>query len=223
MRSLQALGLAAVLFGAAGGDACADGTVRFPALGTPYAAARVLLLKQGLEIAPDPFPQSHDRQFHELDCDWDDGKHCRALFLLRRANGWRDYVVVEIDARSRAVTRADYPFDAEALASIPPPLAGDVPQLKGSYLRARRQLARLGFKPAHRRRAPAEMCVDEDCKRMVLVPEAQCSGTGLSYCDAYWISRNGRVLCVTTIGEDDPAIFFVAWTTKEELREFERE
>src|SRR5262249_52990066 len=111
----------------------------------------------------------------------------------------------------------------EALPAIPPPLAADVPQLAGSYLKARKTLLAQGFKPA-RNRNHSEItdifCRDTQCNHTFALPELACSGTGLGRCNMYWISPGGRVLHVMTIGENR-AIYFVEWSSWKELRDTE--
>jgi hypothetical protein len=202
--------------------------LRFPAKGTPYALARASLLKQGLAPARDPdvisaaehaarskkglsWPEdvpSFDPSFRELHCSKNkDNVYCRALFFETDPSGWRTYVIVEVDPKDHAVTSASYATTADALPPIPPPLARDVPQLKGSYLKARKTLRALGFHPA-RNRNP----MPGDVAR-----EAQCSGTGMGFCLAYWISRDGRVLCITTIG-DYHKVYYVEWSSWKEMK-----
>jgi hypothetical protein len=201
------------------GRAEAAAGIHTPTAGMGYAEVRASLLREGMEIAPDPVRRP-DKTFHEIDCDMLGTWHyCEARFLWRQKNGWRQYFVVDVDPNGESVVYAGDPMDAEGLPSIPPPLANDVPQLTGSYLAARAQLKRLGFRPAHRPGEQAHMCPDEACRTAVTVPEAECSGTGLGYCNAYWISRNGRVLEVYTIGEH-PSVHYVSWTTQQTLQDF---
>lgn len=214
---------------------------QFPAKGTPYAEARASLLKQGLVITHEPRPQSSakeraalqkrgittpeimpplDRRFPEIDC-WQAyiSVTCRALFLETDKRGWRSYVVVDINPKGKTVANIRYPYDVEGLPSIPGPLAHDVPQLKGPYLKARNRLRALGFLPA-RNHWPAEVarvCSDRRCNRQVALPEAQCAGTGMAPCFAYWISPTNRVLRVNTMGEH-PRVYFVEWSTWKSLR-----
>jgi hypothetical protein len=175
--------------------------LRFPAKGTPYAKARAELLKQGLAIDCDLKPYKK-RRHSEADCEED-----RALFLETDERGWRSYVIVYVDPNDDTVIDAHYPYDVEGLPGIPPPLAADVPQLKGSYRKARRVLQAQGFRPA-RNHNPVPWDV---------APEAQCSGTGMAFCKAYWISRQGRVLCINTIGENYQ-IYFVEWSAWKDLK-----
>jgi hypothetical protein len=187
--------------------------IRLPARGAPYAKARAELLKQGLAIDCDLAPYPKPRH-SEADCDQD-----RALFLETADGGWRYYVIVEVDPNGKTVSRAYYPASIDALPAIPPPLAPDVPQLKGSYLKARKRLLVQGFKPARYRDHSFmdRFCRDENCDHTFMLPEIQCSGTGLGYCNAYWISRGGRALHVSTIG-DDREIYFVEWSNWKSLR-----
>ncbi|MBI3677991.1 MAG: hypothetical protein HY243_15390 [Proteobacteria bacterium] len=194
------------------------------------------MLKQGLVITPDTrYPSAKERaeyrkhgvvvfeklehpnkKFPEIDCLKDgDTLNCTALFLETDERGWRNYVVVAVDLKNLTVVNADYPSTSDALPSIPGPVARDVPKLQGSYLKARGTLRALGFKPARNRDHDnwARICFDDDCNRSVTLPEAQCSGTGMSFCTAYWISPNKRVLRITTIGERDPDIYFMEWST----------
>jgi hypothetical protein len=210
--------------------------LQFPAKGTSYAEARAALLKQGLVITRDPrIPDAKeraairkdgwvvakelaplDRRFHELRC-WKHIKYtdCHALFLETSEDGWRTYVIVDVDPKDETVIDASYPAPAEGLPAISPPLPRDVPQIKGSYLKARATLRALGFRPG-RGHQPDDLagavCLDEHCKREGRLPEAQCSGSGQSYCNAYWISPGGRVLLVGTIGER-PRVYWVVWST----------
>jgi hypothetical protein len=216
-------------------------TVRFPAKGTPYADARASLLKQGLVITrerrsysstkqrvalrkrgiatPEILPPL-DRRFPEIDC-WKTyiSVNCRALFLETDKRGWRGYVVVDINPKDKTVTDIRYPYDVEGLPSIPGPLAHDVPQLKGSYLKARNTLRALEFLPArnHDSAEVSRVCSDKRCDRVIALPEAQCAGTGMAPCLAYWISPNNRVLRINTMGEH-PQVYFVEWSTWKDLR-----
>ncbi len=216
--------------------------VVFPTPGTPYAEARASLLKQGLTIVtekqsyvspkqraklrkkgiiePEPMPSS-DPKYHEIDC-WklDKEENCRALFLETGERGWKYYVVVSIDPKTNMVSDVHYPATVEALPSIPPPLAADVPQIKGNYFGARKTLKAKGFRPTQNRgdRGSASVCRDKNCKRYTKLPEADCSGTGMGFCTAYWISPDHRVLKVTTIGEY-PEVYFAEWSSWKELEQ----
>jgi hypothetical protein len=207
----------------------ANGTLNFPPKGTPYAEARSSFLKQGLAIAPDRV-EHPDREFREIDCQHEQnwtGRtwqalpkiNCKALFLEKDQRGWRHYVIVIVDPESKTVFDAHYPATAEGHPSIPPPLAADVPQLKGSYFKARTILKSQGFRPAKRHGdfRSNSVCADDHCTNYIALPEVNCSGTGAAFCTAFWIGRNGRVLRVTTIGEH-PQVYFVEWSTREELR-----
>ena len=217
----------------------------FPKAGTPYAEARANLLRQGLKIAPDqrtydspeeraalkkkgiigaePVP-SADPKFTEIDC-WklddlrDPGVKCRALFLETNDRGWKVYVIVPIEPKTLAVGDVGYPSTADGLPSIPPPLAKDLPQIKGSYFSARTMLKRLGFRPArnHNIAWAGRVCSDRKCEHVRILPEAGCSGTGASFCTAYWISKDNRVLKVTTIWEY-PEVYYAEWSNGKNLK-----
>jgi hypothetical protein len=186
-----------------------------------YAQVRATLLHKGLRVAPDK-AERPDREFPEIDCAQ---SPCRALFL-NLVKGWQQYVVVEVDARSQAVTAVRDPFDAEGLVSIPPPPGPGVPHLEHSYLAARAQLQRLGFKatrPRHDVLGPARYCVDiGTCKRFTTLDELSCSGTGMGFCTAFWTAPNGRILTVTTIGEDHESVYYAEWSNRAALEDFRR-
>lgn len=228
-------------------------TAQFPAKGTPYLEARASLLRQGLVIASDPRPHPNarqraalhklgifapeqapfpDKRFREITCrkQRDESVDCTSLFLENYTHGWRNYVVVRIDPKNSTVIEINYPSTVEGLPSIPPPLASDVPPLTGAYLDARKTLRILGFQPVRNHNAglAGSACFDEHCDRYAVLPETDCSGTGLGFCTAFWISPNKRVLRVTTVGEDHwisyhhwrrPQIYFVQWSTQKELQE----
>jgi hypothetical protein len=214
--------------------------VQFPANDAPYADARALLLKQGLVIARDPrsYPNARrraaqrkrgifvpgklahpDQRFREIDCRNDrESVYCFALFLETDERGWRNYIIVYIDPKNKTVIDARYPAPVEGLPSIPGPLASDVPQLKGSYLVARKTLRSLGFQPARNRQfEPGRFYVDHNYMHFIVMTETECSGTGQAYCLAFWISKDKRVLRITTIGEDR-RIYFVEWSTWKDLQ-----
>jgi hypothetical protein len=214
----------------------------FPAPGMPYAEARASLLKQGLIIAskkqtydspeqrvalrkkgiisPEPMLSS-DPKFREIDC-WklDNEASCRALFLETDERGWKNYVVVMIDPKTNMVVDVHYPATVEALPSIPPSLAADIPQITGSYYGARKTLKAKGFQPVQNRsgRWSGSVCSDHTCKRYIKPSESSCSGTGMNFCITYWISPDNRVLEVTTIGEY-PEVYFAEWSSWKELEQ----
>ena len=228
MKSWTTLALVLVLlFGLSAMHA--KGTLNFPPKGTTFAEARTSLLEQGLTIAPDRV-EHPDPKFREIDCEHErswTGKiwqllpkiNCTALFLETDERGWRHYVVVVVDPESKTVLDAHYPTTAEGHPSIPPPLAADVPQIKGSYFETRTILKSQGFQPAkwHGDFRFNSVCADARCTHYTSLPEVNCSGTGASFCTAFWIGGHGRVLRITTIWEY-PQIYFVEWSTKEELR-----
>ena len=232
--------LACVLF-ATGTTTASEHHTQFPATGTPYAEARKSLLKQGLTVAHDPEDASDakvrmalrkrgisipeklsplDPKFREINCGrlFNKSIYCRALFLESDSRGWRNYVIVQIDPKDKTIVDTRYPSTVDGLPSIPPPLAADVPQLRGSYLKARNTLRALGFKSTrnHWPDEVARVCTDKLCHRTVPLPEAQCAGTGMAPCFAYWISPNNRVLRVNTMGER-PQVYFVEWSTWKDL------
>ena len=213
---------------------------QFPAKGTPYAEARASLLKQGLTVTRDPEQASDakvrmalrkrgisipeklpplDPKFREIECGKLVGKsiYCRVLFLETDSRGWRNYVIVQVDPKDKTIVDTRYPSTVDSLPSIPPPSTPDLPQIKGSYFTARKTLQTLGFRPAHNhpRGALGGLCSDSQCNAEFA--ETSCSGTGMAFCIAYWISPHGRVLRVTTIGEH-PKIYFVQWSTWKNLR-----
>ena len=218
-----------------------QGHTQFPAAGTPYAEARASLLKQGLTVARDPeepraaevrralrrrgieVPEALpplDLRFREIECgeQRDKSIYCRALFLEAGSRGWRNYIIVQIDPKDKTIVGTRYPSTVDGLPSIPPPPASDVPQIKGSYVAARRVLLTLGFRPALN--GPmgvfGRLCSDSKCSTEFA--ETSCSGTGMAFCFAYWISPHKRVLRVTTIGENPPKIYFAQWSTWKDLR-----
>ncbi len=215
----------------------------FPPTGIPYAEARASLLRQGLTIvserqtyaspkeraelrkkgtiSQEQMPSS-DPKYHEIDC-WklDKEEDCRALFLETDERGWKYYVVVMIDPKTNKVEDVHYPATFEALPAIPPSLAADIPQIKGNYYGARKTLKAKGFRPTQNwrgRETTSSVCSDETCKRYINLPEADCSGTGMGFCTAYWISPDSRVLKVTTIGEY-PEVYFAEWSNWKELEQ----
>jgi hypothetical protein len=196
--------------------------IHFPAPGAPYAAARATLLKQGLVIAPRRIGH-RDHTFHELECDptwmWHD--QCRAIFQFRQADGWLRYARVFVATSDKRVTDAGYPAPIEGLWSVPPPIAADMPSIRGSYLAARKTLRAWGYKPATSGFGPAAYCLDTLCKKLGDLPEAECA-TDAPLCNAYWKGPQGRILKIETIGESNLQIRFMSWADANELRDFER-
>lgn len=190
---------------------------QFPAQGMPYSQAKAMLLKQGLFIGPEKVVHPNSR-FPEIDCLGEGGQRtCRAAFVQKQTNGWGQYVVVDVDPATLEVRSADFATTADGLPAVPPPLAPDVPPLKGAYIPAARdRLRQLGFKPIPSAGNPAIICRDLDCKQKIQLPESFCSGTGMSFCDHFWLSPKGRVLKVTTIGEFTPQVYFIQWSTRKE-------
>lgn len=228
MKSWTTLVLAFVLpFGLSA--TYANGPLNFPPKGTPYPEARMSLLQQGLAVAPDRV-EHPDLKFREIGCEHEQNStgrvwqalskiNCAALFLEKDERGWRHYVVVMVDPDSKNVLDVHYPATAEGHPAIPPPLAAGVPQLKGSYLKARTILESQGFRPAewHGDFRFNSVCADEHCTDYTKLPEVDCSGTGAAFCTAFWIGKNGRVLRVMTIWEH-PQVYFVEWSSRRELR-----
>ena len=214
----------------------------FPPPGMPYVDARASLLKQGLTIvfekrtydspkqraeerkkgiiSHEPMPSS-DPKYREIDC-WklDKEEDCRALFLDTDERGWKYYVVVMIDPKTNKIEDVHYPATVEALPAIPPPLPANVPQITGNYFRARKILKEKGFRPIQKTSDTwsVSVCRDLTCKHYIKLPEADCSGTGASFCTADWISPDKRVLKVTTIGEY-PEVYFAEWSSWKKLEQ----
>jgi len=192
----------------------------FPAVGTPYANARLSLLKQGLKVAPDRVHRANPL-FREADCRPNDrpapsaSYACRALFTHRRSDGWRDYVVVWIDTDNR-VAHADFAFHMDGLMSIPPPEAADVPKVGPAYLLARRQLRGLGYRPIRVKTLPGVTCADLKCDHILHLPETECA-VDIPVCNAYWKSPGGRFLRVMTLGEFNARVYYASWIGKSEL------
>jgi hypothetical protein len=81
-----------------------------------------------------------------------------------------------------------------------------------------RGLRALGFKPARNRQGePGRFYLAPDYRRFIEMPETECSGTGMAFCNAFWISKQNRVLRISTIGENRQ-IYFVEWSSWKELK-----
>ena len=197
----------------------------FPNIPIDYAAARSELLRRGLKLAPDAV--EHPNPNHpELDCNpqW---TICKALFLKSYGSGWRTYVIVETGSNPPRVISVDYAKTADGLPNIPPKVASDIPKLADDYWAARKQLLTLGYRPANAALEPYRVCAKEmesdqliDCDADTDLPEvANCSGTGMGYCQIYWISPKGRVLAITASGEPQPGgIYFMQWASQADLK-----
>jgi hypothetical protein len=215
-----------------------------PQAGESYVRARAALREQGLVPAPDPRPVAPAKaraalkrkgifmsepvpspapQFSEINCwrstDPDASEvNCQALYLETDRQGWKKYLIVPIDPQNLTIGSIRRPATVDGLPSIPPPLGKDLPQIKGSYFAARAMLKRLGFRPAqnHNHFLTGRTCADRNCKHIRILAEARCSGTGMAFCTAYWISRHHRVLKVTTIWEY-PEVYFAEWSDRKTL------
>jgi uncharacterized protein YecT (DUF1311 family) len=88
-------------------------------------------------------------------------------------------------------------------AAATTPIANDALKKGKSYAQAREQLLAAGWQPYH---APdADECLDGD-SRCANRPEMEaCAGTGEGNCSFLW-QRNGRLMAIFTIGEDDPSV-----------------
>lgn len=192
--------------------------LQFPKVGTPYREAKAMLLKQGLFVGPEKVG-SPDTRFPEIGC-WGQGKQhtCRANFVQTQPDGWGWYVVVQVNSADLRVEYADYAKTVDGLPAIPPPRAKDIPPLAGDYNPGGRdRLRALGFTPIPTLGKPSEVCKDHGCKQYMTLPETVCSGTGMSFCDSFWLAPDKRVLKVTTIGEF-PRIHNLQWSSRGEQR-----
>lgn len=197
-------------------------TLNFPSAGATYAEARASLLKQGVQPVREKATH-HDRRFQELDCSRDTKERpCRAVFLHTQRDGWKVYVVVYTHNDSdKTVIDADYPRPVEGLLSIAPPIPPDMPAVRGSYAEARIKLRELGFKPARRSGEPQGICLDRPCNRRIKVSEAQCA-MDVPVCIAYWIAPDQRILAISAVGEINPRIEYMRWSTRKDLNAFLR-
>ena len=198
----------------------------FPNIPIDYSAARREFLRRGLKLAPDAV--EHPNPNHpELDCNpqW---STCRALFLKADRGGWRTYVIVETEGNPPRVTSVDYAKTADGLPNIPPKVASDIPKLASDYWAARKQLLTLGYRPANAALKPYRVCAKEmesgqviDCDADTDLPEvANCSGSGMGFCQIYWISPKDRVLAITASGEPQPGgIYFMEWASQADLKD----
>lgn len=209
-----------MLVGVAALAACVSATAKsavptpsFPPNGASYAEARRLLLSEGLRMAPDR-PLRPDRRHRELDCDnrFAVEGACRALFLFRRNDGWRDYVVLLVNRSDLRVIHTDFARHMDGLPSIPPPRPADVPKLTGTYSMARAKLGALGYRLIEVRDGPwGGFCRDSACKSIVRYPELQCAADE-PLCIGCWRSPKGRVLRIETIGETlENRIYYADW------------
>lgn len=224
LTRVMCAGVALILASLIGGEASSAAKEPvFPAVGTPYANARLSLLKQGLKVAPDRAYRPNPI-FREADCRPDDrpapstSYACRALFTHKRPDGWRDYVVVWIDANNR-IAHADFAVHMDGLMSIPPPEAADVPKVGPAYMLARRQLRDLGYHPARMKDELAgTTCANLKCKRVLHLPEAECAAD-VPICNAYWTSPTGRFLKIMTVGEiRGGRVNYEEWISGKEFR-----
>lgn len=190
--------------------------VTFPDEGTPYVRARASLLSQGLIVAPDK-PEHPDRAFRECDRSWDgNGRRCRVLFLETNEHGWRYYDFVIVDLKTKTVLIAGPTSTADGLPPIPPPLAADVPHIKGGYLKARQRLQSLGFRPVELHASYNRFDTDRPGGRNIALPEADCSVTGYWMCYMWWTAKNGRILKVTTEIDE---VYYVEWSSQQALEQ----
>jgi hypothetical protein len=188
--------------------------VAFPHEGTPYVSARASLLNQGLRVAPDK-PEHPDRAFPECDRSWDGkGGRCRALFLEADEHGWRHYDYVIVDLKTKTVLDAGPTSTADGLPPLPPPLAADVPHIKGSYLKARKKLQAIGFRPVELHARSNRFDSDRPGGSNIALPEADCSVTGYWMCYMWWTAKNGRILKVTTNIDE---VYYVEWSSQQAL------
>lgn len=204
------------------GLAASADSIHFPPAGMPYGQAKHLMLEEGFRVARDPrrgLPQKPNLRHQEINCGGDQPV-CHALFIRKRPeDGWQDYAIVLVKSDTLQVVTAHWSAPMDGLLPIPPPEASDVPQLKGFYFTARKQLRKLGFTPL-RMQWPSKTCANEKgaCGRLVVMPEATCS-SDTAECTSFWLASNGRVLKVQTIGERlGGEIYYVNWSTRREQK-----
>lgn len=191
-----------------------SGQTQFPAPGVPYAEARSQLLRQGMAPADirvsRPLPE-----FPDINCL--NANDCQAVFAEERGDGWKNHVIVTVTRGANPVVRQVLRAGPiHGLPPAPPAEAADLPQLPESYDLARLQLAALGYLPMDAVTGPRG-CIDTrqsvSCGADDVWPEVHnCSGTGLSYCTAFWRAPDNRVLKIMTIGEPAPGrLYFKRW------------
>lgn len=197
-----------------------------PSKGMPYAEARTMLLKQGLKLSSDA-RDNPSPDYPEVDCPktW---TICEGDFLFKDRDGWTYHILVSTEGDPPVVFTANFAHDVDGQPSIAPPEAPDIPKTAKLYGVARRQLLTLGYRPTRASAEPWKACAKAisskghiDCPDDVTLPEvANCSGTGLGRCQAYWLAPNGRVLTVLTMGEPQPGhIYYKSWATRAEMRD----
>lgn len=217
LASIGAMAACAMFFGAAP-PVHAYVEPRLPKPGVTFLDAKRDLLGQGLTIAPDPRFRAKPRE-REPGLYCDDGRPawCEALFLYKRPDGWGDYVVVSVNPVDGRIVEARFAQFADHLLTIPPPEPRDAPKLKGTYFSARKRLRTLGYAPMRTASGePASVCADTKCKTLVKLPEAQCA-MDVPICNTFWLSPNGRVLKVMTVGEIRAGdVYYVTWSSRRE-------
>lgn len=177
----------------------------FPVEGTPYAEVRQSLLRHGLKLSHRK-PSHLSASYRELDCD---GAACRALFIFKDPQGWRRFVLADVDAATLRTTYVGYPRRGEDYPSIPPPEPRDVPRLPRDYHKARLVLKRLGYHSVR---------VNDEGSRPWRYPELHCF-MDIAECDGWWLTPDGRLLKILAVGEDAQTIYFKTWATRAERSE----
>jgi hypothetical protein len=212
VKRLPSLVLIAALLCAGATMALAE--IKFPPAGTSYQDARAALQKQGVTVKEAPYCVKAYAT--------DEKAACFAIFREKTSDGWTHFIMAELDSSSSKarVKNVRYAPTASGLEAIPPPNAKDIPKLKGPYYpAARNQLLGLGYKPMQRLDTSfGRVCLSYECKRIVMLPEADCSGTGYSYCHNIWLAPDGRVLVVITAGETAERLYRAFWTTRKDVR-----
>jgi len=197
------IGLA--LCGASAASAAPMRDPSFPPDGTPYAEARRALLRQGLRLSHRR-PAHPNAAYRELDCD---GSACRALFIFKNSEGWRLFVLADVDAATLRTTHVGFPRRGEDYQAIPPPEPRDVPHLPRDYRKARPALKRLGYRPVR---------VNDEGSHPWRYPELHCF-MDIAECDAWWSAPDGRLLKILAVGEQTHTIYFKTWATRAERAE----
>jgi len=177
----------------------------FPKVGTRYAEARQSLLRQGLTLSRRK-PARPNATFRELDCS---GSACRALFTFKNAEGWRLFVLAEVDPATLRTTYVGLPRHGEDYHAIPPPEPKDIPGLPRDYGKARLLLKRRGYHSVR---------VGDQDSGPPGYPEMHCF-MDIAECDGWWLAPDGRLLKVLAVGEQRRTIYFKTWATRAERAE----
>jgi uncharacterized protein YecT (DUF1311 family) len=102
--------------------------------------------------------------------------------------------------------QANTPATTGSISAAPEksaPVSNDALKKGKSYAQAREQLLAAGWQPYHT--LEADECLDGDTRCQNRPEMEACAGTGEGNCSFLW-QRNGRLMAIFTIGEDDPSV-----------------